>query len=387
MAGRQLAVPQPGLHAVRAAAAAGACWRHGSGSCRPPGPPAPGCGRSGRSAPDRRPPPRCALRSARWTFSMMAISSASASAISRTTTGTSCSLAICAARQRRSPATISIGVGLPRRAAPGWADSMPFSRIDAARSASASSAKVLRGWKRFGLQERDRQGARVFRHGSPRRGARLHRRSVPTGRGPSRAGDRSSGGVMPRPAQAFALDQFARELDIGLAAGTAQIIDQRRQRRGWALRKCAHCAESRWNRPFRPCSGAHRRRPGPTACCACRTWSARCPGSPARGLRLARTSSMVLSSWLKPSSAKNSHCSGTITASAAAIALTVSKRERRRTIDQHIGKRRLIRVRNIPPARPCRMKLRRGMSINLELGAGEIDRRRHQRQAAECGSA
>ncbi len=44
-----------------------------------------------------------------------------------------------------------------------------------------------------------------------------------------------------------------------------------------------------------------------------------------RGLSVARTCSTVLSSWLRPSSAKNSHCSGTSTASAAASALMVSR--------------------------------------------------------------
>ena len=43
------------------------------------------------------------------------------------------------------------------------------------------------------------------------------------------------------------------------------------------------------------------------------------------GLRLPRTSSIVRISWVRPSSAKNSHCSGTSTASAAAMALTVSR--------------------------------------------------------------
>ena len=43
------------------------------------------------------------------------------------------------------------------------------------------------------------------------------------------------------------------------------------------------------------------------------------------GLRLAWTRSMVRISWLRPSSAKNSHCNGTSTASAAAMALTVSR--------------------------------------------------------------
>ncbi len=44
-----------------------------------------------------------------------------------------------------------------------------------------------------------------------------------------------------------------------------------------------------------------------------------------RGLSVVRICSMVCSSWLRPSSAKNSHCSGTSTASAATRALMVSR--------------------------------------------------------------
>ena len=46
------------------------------------------------------------------------------------------------------------------------------------------------------------------------------------------------------------------------------------------------------------------------------TWSA--------GLNAVRTRSTMLSTWLNPSRAKNSHCSGTSTESAATRALTVS---------------------------------------------------------------
>ena len=55
------------------------------------------------------------------------------------------------------------------------------------------------------------------------------------------------------------------------------------------------------------------------------------------GLRLARTRSMVRISWVRPSRAKNSHCSGTSTASAAVMALTVRQVQRRRAVDQHVG--------------------------------------------------
>src|SRR6201999_73600 len=59
----------------------------------------------------------------------------------------------------------------------------------------------------------------------------LRRRSVPKAPCPIRAAVlpwASCGG-----SDAFALNQFARELDIGLAAGTAQIIDQRRHAMTW----------------------------------------------------------------------------------------------------------------------------------------------------------
>ena len=162
---------------------------------------------------------------------MMAISSASASAISRTTTGTSCSLASWAARQRRSPATISKHwhrrMGRTRIGC-----SMPFSFTELARSLRSSSANCLARLEAVGLQERDRHAARcgacarfaARRHGffaDQRRkaAAQAARRVLPIAR-PARSCRR------PHP---FALDQFARQLDIGLAAGTAQIIDQRRQ--------------------------------------------------------------------------------------------------------------------------------------------------------------
>src|ERR1700761_957556 len=56
--------------------------------------------------------------------------------------------------------------------------------------------------------------------------ALLRRQSKRTDRGPDRAG------VLPwvscRRADPFALNQFARKLDIGLTARTAQVIDQSR---------------------------------------------------------------------------------------------------------------------------------------------------------------
>ena len=49
------------------------------------------------------------------------------------------------------------------------------------------------------------------------------------------------------------------------------------------------------------------------------------------------TCSTVCSSWLSPSSAKNSHCSGTSTECAAAMRVDRQQVQRRRAIDQHVG--------------------------------------------------
>src|ERR1700742_725793 len=67
--------------------------------------------------------------------------------------------------------------------------------------------------------------------------APLRRRSTPTGHGPTRAD------VLPwvscRRADPFALNQFARQLDVSLAAGTTQIID-----------RCRHAMTGRFGNPY-----------------------------------------------------------------------------------------------------------------------------------------
>ncbi len=146
-----------------------------------------GVGRSGPSTPDRRSPLRSALRSARWTFSMMASSSASPSPSSRTITGTSCSLASWAARQRRSPATISKAwVAGDRPHQDRLQDALLLHR--GARSFRSSSAKRLRGWKRLGLRNavgtlrgaRSRASPRVGTASSPIRADRPRPKSART---------------------------------------------------------------------------------------------------------------------------------------------------------------------------------------------------------------
>ena len=120
-------------------------------------------------------------------------------------------------------------------------------------------------------------------------------------------------------------EQLARELDVGLRAGGTEIVEQHRLAVARAPRRRGRCAGSRSRRPGRRRSRARRRRPARRGCCGGRTWSARCPGVASAGLRPRRTSSIVRISWLSPSSAKNSHCSGTSTASAAVMALRVSR--------------------------------------------------------------
>ena len=89
-----------------------------------------------------------ALRSARWTFSTMAISITCRSSSSRTTAGTVCRPTLWLARQRRSPATISnrpLGRGRTRIGC-----STPRSRIELVSSSMSSSRNTERGWEALG---------------------------------------------------------------------------------------------------------------------------------------------------------------------------------------------------------------------------------------------
>ena len=90
------------------------------------------------------------LRSARWIFSIIAISRTSKSENSRTTMGNSCNWASWEARHRRSPATISYSPVFSgcARTTSGWI--IPFERIDPARSFNSSTSKCRRGWSGFG---------------------------------------------------------------------------------------------------------------------------------------------------------------------------------------------------------------------------------------------
>ena len=135
---------------------------------------------------------------------------------------------------------------------------------------------------------------------------------------------------------ALAPQHLAREMEVGARSGAADVVDQHRPAVRGRLGD-AHVARDHRLVDLVAEVGAHvAAPPGRRACCACRTWSARCPGSPARGLNARRTRSIVRIRWLMPSSAKNSHCSGTSTASAATSAFRVSRPSDGRAVDQHV---------------------------------------------------
>ena len=158
--------------------------------------------------------------------------------------------------------------------------STPFSWIDSARSFSSSGAKRLARLqlvRAAGMRPASVRRACCDGFAARRNGffADQCREAAAQGRA----------GVLPRSSRgrlqalALARNQFAGELDVGLAAGTAQIVDQRRQAVARRFGNAHIARNHRCDRPCRPYSRAHRRRPGRRACCACRTWSARCPGS------------------------------------------------------------------------------------------------------------
>ncbi len=94
------------------------------------------------------------------------------------------------------------------------------------------------------------------------------------------------------------------------------------------------------------------------------------PTMPSSGLNRCCTCSTVCSSWLSPSSAKNSHCSGTSSVSAALSALSVSSPSDGGQSMKHTSCARCSRQRS---AQPCSAVLD---GNQLDLGTAEVDRRR-----------
>src|SRR5690606_6397106 len=168
---------------------------------------------------------------------MIASSSASLSSTSRMITGTSCRPASCAARQRRSPAISSnrFGSSLGRTSS---GCITPFSRIELVSSSSCSGSKSRRGFERLATTKSTGKRLAPLADSATRSLSIVAispiRAASPR---PSREGfsfiGLSSGSIqLPLPP-----DHFGGQAQIGLAAGTFQVIEQRRLSVGRRLGK------------------------------------------------------------------------------------------------------------------------------------------------------
>ena len=167
------------------------------------------------------------------------------------------------------------------------------------------------------------------------------------------------------------VDHFARQRDIGLRPGAAMIVDQRRQAVARRLGQADVARDHGVEHDLAEHRADVRATPDRSAGCGDRTSSARRPGSTSPGLKRARMRSTVVSSWLSPPSAKNSHCSGTSSASAATIALIVSRPSdggQSISTTSHRGRRCAATA-----VQPVRALVE---FDQFDLGARQIDRRR-----------
>ena len=89
-----------------------------------------------------------------------------------------------------------------------------------------------------------------------------------------------------------------------------------------------------------------------------------------RGLRFSRTIASVFSSCTRPRSERYSHCTGTITPSAATKALIVEQTERRRRVDEDV----VVAVAHLDE-RLVERALAADERGQGELGPGQVDRR------------
>ena len=200
-----------------------------------------------------------------------------------------------------------------------------MSAIDCASSSSAASSKCWRGWlglARICAMSISRTPPRCGRRGSLPRAARAPPRRTATtararGRSPSSCRRR-------RDRLRQAPDHFLGEPDIGFRAGAFEVVDQGRQPVARRLAQADVARHDGVEHRRRRGRRGRPRRPAARDCCGGRTSSARRRGSTATGLKATRIRSTVWSNWLSPSSAKNSHCSGTSKWRAATRALTVS---------------------------------------------------------------
>ncbi len=236
---------------------------------------------------------------------------------------------------RRTPAALAgddlIGIGHASRGRTriGWMT--PFSRMESVSSDRSSSAKDLRGLSGFARDELDRN--RALPPGTPLADGLIGRIADEGRKAASKPGGAGRGSLhlvahhslsRRRPDGALALDDLGRQLQIGLGSGAFEIIEQHRLAIGGRFGH-AHIPGDDGLIDLRP----RNCRTSATTCAARLLRGSNMvittPWIDSAGFRLPRTCSTVRSNWLRPSSAKNSHCNGTSTASAAAMALIVRR--------------------------------------------------------------
>ena len=201
-------------------------------------------------------------------------------------------------------------------------------RSNSASSSIASSLNWTRGWSGFG-----RIRPISISRTPP---AQRHRRSV---------GRRGRHGVCsprsawrPRPSPDAGLLVLMRPLRGGQAEPSARAPGAHRPRspsiagrrsapavHGSAPPTGARCAERPYRTPPHQGRRARRRRPAARACCARSNIVSATPRICSSGLKATRIRSTVCNNWLRPSSAKNSHCRGTSRCRAATRPLTVRR--------------------------------------------------------------
>ena len=264
---------------------------------------------------------------------------------------------------------------------------IPLTRIDWASSSRGPWSIWTRGWRGFGTMR-----SRSTSSGTPRGAAGAAGR----GAGGASAGASGIRALRPRPSagrfsatqtsshqqdianrssdsgghrdgRASRLEDLARQAHVGLGALRLHVVEQHRQSmtRGFAQTNIA------WDDAREHFFGEERAdvawRPVDRGWSGRRTSSAGRRGCRASGSSDARTRRMVATRSAMPSSAKYSQWRGTITASAATSAFSVSRPKRRRRVDEDV----VVLVPNAGQAlrEPCFACFHRDQ---LDLGAGQV---------------
>ena len=286
-------------------------------------------------------------------FSISASSSDSASSRTRTSAGIVSSPASCAARQRRSPAISSNRPSSDGRTSTGWSTPRELHRRRRDRRACRRRS-ARRGWRGLGEIELDRDLAELLdaavvvrRHGHDRREPAAHA-ALAAAAGAQRPRLRSRSA---RDAHADALPAeypdalaaaarvratLAGERDVGVAAGAVGVVQGHRHAEARRLAEADvardHGVEDEPREVLADVAldvAAQAR-----ARVVHRQHHA---GDRRPGLSSRWTSSIVSSTCARPSSAKYSVCTGTITAIGGDQRVDRQRPERRRAVDQHVA--------------------------------------------------